>query len=181
MQHSGDWLGTADVLVECAINLEKAGADFLLICTNTMHKVAPEVQAAVNIPLLHLADATGQKILADGYKKVGFLGTQFSMEDTFYTGRLEEQFGLEVVIPEKADRELIHKIIYDELCLGEIKEDSRVEFLRIMNDLKAQGVDCIIEGCTEIVLLVDQTHTDIKLYDTTAIHADVAVELTLAD
>ncbi|MFQ3229241.1 aspartate/glutamate racemase family protein [Reinekea sp.] len=181
MQHAGDWQGTANVLIECAQNIERAGADFLLICTNTMHKVAPEVIAAVDIPLLHLADATAERIIADGHNKVGFLGTKFSMEDDFYVGRLKDQYGLDVITPNKADRELIHRVIYDELCLGKVEENSRVEFLRIIDGLAEQGAQCIIEGCTEIVLLVNQSHTDIKLYDTTDIHADVAVNLALAD
>lgn len=181
MQHAGDWQGTAEVLIECAKNLELSGADFLLICTNTMHKVAPEVIAAVNIPLLHLADATAERIVADGYKTVGFLGTKFSMEDNFYVGRLKEKYGLDVITPNKADRALVHQIIYNELCLGKVDDNSRLEFLRIINDLALSGAQCVIEGCTEIVLLVNQSHTDIKLYDTTAIHADMAVNLALAD
>jgi aspartate racemase len=181
MQHEGNWQGTADVLIESAKNIERAGADFLLICTNTMHKVAPDVMAAVNIPLLHLADATAERIVADGYKAVGFLGTKFSMEDNFYVGRLKEKYGLDVITPNKADRALVHQIIYDELCLGKVDDNSRSEFLRIINDLALSGAQCVIEGCTEIVLLVNQSHTDIKLYDTTAIHADMAVNLALAD
>ena len=181
MQHEGNWQGTADVLIESAKNIERAGADFLLICTNTMHKVAPDVMAAVNIPLLHLADATAERIVSDGHKTVGFLGTKFSMEDDFYVGRLREKYGLDVITPNKADREIVHQIIYDELCLGKVDDNSRSEFLRIINDLALSGAQCVIEGCTEIVLLVNQSHTDIKLYDTTAIHADMAVNLALAD
>lgn len=181
MQHAGDWQGTADVLIDCAQNIERAGADFLLICTNTMHKVAPEVIAAVDIPLLHLADATAERIISDGLKKVGFLGTKFSMEDDFYIGRLKEQYGLDVITPSKTEREFVHNVIYQELCLGKVEDNSRVEFLKIMKSLTEQGAQGIIEGCTEIVLLVNQSHTNIKLYDTTAIHADMAVDLALAD
>jgi len=180
MQHSGDWTGTARILSEAAQQVEAAGADFLLICTNTMHKVAAEIQATINIPLLHLADATASRIKATGIERVGLLGTNFTMEQDFYKGRLIEQHGLNVFVPPKPDRDIVHRIIYEELCLGQVRADSRREYLRIMEDLQAAGAQAIIEGCTEIVLLVQQEHTSIPLFDTTAIHAEAAVEMALA-
>ena len=175
MQHHGDWAGAGQLLAQAASQVEAAGADFLLICTNTMHKVAPQIQAAISIPVLHLADATAARVKAAGLKTVGLLGTKFTMEQDFYKGRLVEQHGLTVLIPPESDRDLIHHIIYQELCLGQVKEASRAEFLRIMADLQAQGAEGIIEGCTEIVMLVEQQYTTIPLFDTTSIHAEAAV------
>ena len=175
MQHLGDWEGTAQVLAQAAKQVEAAGADFLLICTNTMHKVAPQVQEAIGIPILHLADATGQRIKAAGMRTVGLLGTNFTMEQDFYKGRLVEKFGLNVLVPPKPDRDIVHRVIYEELCLGQVHDASQNEFLRIMEGLHAQGAEGIIEGCTEIVMLVQQQDTDIPLFDTTAIHAEEAV------
>jgi aspartate racemase len=175
MQRSGDWDRAGQVLAQAARQVEAAGADFLLICTNTMHKVAPQIQAALSIPILHLADATARRIKAAGLTTVGLLGTNFTMEQEFYKGRLVDNHGLTVLIPPKADREIIHRVIYDELCLGQVKDASRQEYLRIMADLQAQGAQGIIEGCTEIVMLVEQQHTSIPLFDTTSIHAEEAV------
>lgn len=175
MQRSDDWAGAGRALARAARQVEAAGADFLLICTNTMHKVADRVQEAIDIPLLHLADATGRRIRAAGMEAVGLLGTEFTMEQDFYRGRLIEKHGLNVLIPPKPDREVVHRIIYDELCLGQVKDSSRQEYLRIMEDLRKRGAEGIIEGCTEIVMLVQQHHTDIPLFDTTAIHAQEAV------
>lgn len=175
MQHHGDWAGAGQLLARAAKQVEAAGADFLLICTNTMHKVAPQIQAAISIPILHLADATADRVKAAGLKTVGLLGTKFTMEQDFYRGRLAEQHGLTVLIPPESDRDLIHYIIYQELCLGQVKEASQAEFLRIMADLRAQGAEGIIEGCTEIGMLVRQQHTTIPLFDTTSIHAEAAV------
>jgi len=177
LQHDNDWEGAATILATCAKNLENAGAEFVLICTNTMHKVAPQVSSAISIPLLHLADATADRIVQAGYTTVGFMGTKFSMEDEFYVGRLKEQYGLNVIIPNETDRAFVHKVIYDELCLGEISDSSRAEFLAIMQRMHDSGAQCIIEGCTEIVLLVDQSHTDIPLLDTTMIHTQEAAKL----
>lgn len=179
MQHQGDWDGAGQVLALAAQQIEAAGADFLLICTNTMHKVAPQVQAAITIPLLHLADVTARRIKAAGIETVGLLGTNFTMEQDFYKGRLIEKHGLDVLIPPQPDREIVHRIIYDELCLGQVKDASRREFLRIMEALQARGAAGIIEGCTEIVLLVQPQHTAIPLFDTTAIHAQAAVREAL--
>lgn len=176
MQHTGDWDGAGRVLAQAARQVEAAGADFLLICTNTMHKVAPQVEAAIDIPLLHLADATAERIKAAGYQTIGLLGTAFTMEQDFYKGRLSDQHGLNVIIPEEDDCAIVHRIIYEELVLGIIEEESRQTYLRIMEKLREAGAEAIIEGCTEIVLLVQQKHTDIPLFDTTSIHAEEAVE-----
>jgi aspartate racemase len=175
MQHKGDWPAATAHLIAAAQSVEAAGADFLLICTNTMHKVAPEIEASISIPLLHIADATGAKLVSDNYKKVGLLGTAFTMEQEFYKGRLNQKYSIDVVTPNSADRQIVHDIIYKELCLGTILDSSRAQYLRIINDLKFQGAEAIVLGCTEIPLLVQQTHTPVPLYDTTAIHAASAI------
>jgi aspartate racemase len=145
-----------------------------------MHKVADHVEAAIDIPLLHLADVTADRIKENKMKTVGLLGTNFTMEQEFYKGRLVGNHGLDVIVPSESDRQIVHRIIYDELCLGVVKEPSRKEYLRIMEKMHADGAEGIIEGCTEIVMLVQQAHTDIPLYDTTAIHAEAAVEMALS-
>lgn len=180
LQHSGQWEQTGRLLAEDARKIEAAGADFLLICTNTMHKVAPQVEAAVDIPLLHLADVTADRIKEHQLNTIGLLGTNFTMEQDFYKGRLIDRHGLNVIVPSEADRQVIHRIIYDELCLGVVKEASRKEYLRIMEKMRSDGADGIIEGCTEIVMLVQQAHTAIPLFDTTAIHAEAAVAMALS-
>ena len=174
LQHDDDWDSAAELLAESARRVESAGADFLLICTNTMHRVADTVAAAIDIPLLHLADATANEIRATGIRTVGLLGTRFTMEQDFYTGRLE-QHGLRVVVPPPEDRDIVHRVIYEELCLGTVNAASRDEFLRIIDGLIASGAEAVIEGCTEIGLLVQAEHTDASLFDTTAIHARHAV------
>ena len=179
LQHAGDWGGTAVILSEAAQNIEAAGADFLLICTNTMHKVAPQIEAAINIPILHIADGTAQELLDEGIKTVGLLGTGFTMDQDFYKGRLKDKYGLSVLIPNDADRKIVHDVIYQELCLGDVKNDSAKEYLRIIDNLAEQGAEAVILGCTEIGMLVKQQDTDIKLYDTTLIHAQKAVEWAL--
>lgn len=179
LQHAGQWSETADILARAAQSVEAGGADFLLICTNTMHKVAPEIEAAINIPLLHIADATAEKLIADGVKTVGLLGTRFTMEQDFYKGRLEEKYGIEVLVPDEQQRQTVHDVIYNELCLGEINDHSRAEYLSIIASLKSRGAEAVILGCTEIALLVQQSHTDVPLFDTTQIHAEGAVELAL--
>jgi aspartate racemase len=181
LREAGDWAGVGDALARAASRVEAAGGDFLLLCTNTMHKVAPQIQAAVGIPLLHIADATAERIKASGMRRIGLLGTQFTMEEDFYRGRLVSRHGLEVVVPPRPDGELVHRVIYEELCLGQVREASREAFLRIMGDLRSQGAEGIIEGCTEIVMLVQQAHTEIPLFDTTSIHAAAAVERMLAE
>ena len=174
LQHAGNWEATARILAGRAAQIEAAGAELLLICTNTMHIVADEISAAVGIPLLHIADATATVIKEAGTASVGLLGTKFTMEQDFYRGRLE-QHGLEVVVPSEPDRNIVHRIIYDELCLGQIKDGSRAEYLRIIDDLRQRGAEAVIAGCTEIGLLVKQQHTDVPLFDTTMIHAHQAV------
>ena len=179
LQHEGDWQGTARILSEAAKNIESAGADFLLICTNTMHKVAPEIEKAINIPVLHIADATAEVLVHKGIKTVGLLGTAFTMEQDFYKGRLSEKYGLSVLVPGNEDRQIIHNIIYQELCLGKIETDSKTEYLRIIDLLANQGAEAVILGCTEIGMLVGQDDTKVKLLDTTAIHAAKAVEYAI--
>lgn len=180
LQHAGDWPATAHLLAAEARKLQDGGADFLLIGTNTMHKVAPEIEAAIDIPLLHIADATAAKLQADGITRVGLLGTRFTMEQDFYKGRLQDRFGLAVLVPDEAGRERVHRIIYDELCLGEIRESSRAEYLAIIEGLAAAGAEAVILGCTEIALLLGDARAAVPLYDTTAIHAEAAVALALA-
>lgn len=179
LQHQDDWKGTADILCDAARRIELAGADLLLICTNTMHRVAPEIEAAIDIPLLHLADATAAAIRRRDIATVGLLGTRFTMEQAFYRERLEQQ-GLRVLTPSGAERELIHRTIYEELCLGRIEAQSRTEFLRIIDTLQTAGAEGIVLGCTEIAMLVEQCHTGVPLFDTTRIHAEAAVERALA-
>jgi amino-acid racemase len=180
LQHADDWAATALILGDAAAAIEKGGADFLLICTNTMHKVAPQIEQRIDIPILHIADATAQKLLADGIKKVGLLGTRFTMEQDFYKGRLKDNYGIEVIIPDAAARKDVHDVIYNELCLGLIKDDSRVKYLQIMEQLVSTGAEAVILGCTEIALLVQQGHTTTPLYDTTTIHAEQAIIKSLS-
>jgi aspartate racemase len=179
LQHAGDWDAAGVLLADAARSLQAAGADFLVLCTNTMHKVAPAIEAAVGIPLFHIADPTAEEIKRAGHTKVGLLGTRFTMEQPFYKERLRERHGLDVVVPEQADRDIIHRIIYEELCLGEIVAASRNEYRRIMAQLVAQGAQAVILGCTEISLLVGQQDATVPLFDTTAIHARKAAEHAL--
>ncbi|WP_108125644.1 aspartate/glutamate racemase family protein [Saccharospirillum mangrovi] len=181
LQHAGDWDATAQLLSEAALKVQSAGADALLICTNTMHKVAPQIEAALDIPLIHIADATAQVLLDQGVKRVGLLGTAFTMEQAFYKGRLAERFGLDVVVPNDADRALVHEVIYQQLCLGDIRAASRDAYIRIIEALARDGAEAVILGCTEIGMLVSQSDTAVPLVDTTAIHAEAAVAFVLAD
>ena len=178
-QRRGEWQRAGEALVAAARQVEAAGADFLLICTNTMHKVAPQIEQAISIPLLHVADATAERIKGAGMKRVGLLGTAFTMEQDFYKGRLSDKHDLDVLVPGELDRQIVHRIIYDELILGVITDESRAEYLRIIDDLQSRGAEGVIEGCTEIVLLVQQKHTRVPLFDTTAIHAQAAVTYAL--
>ncbi len=180
LQHAGDWDETAEILSREAQSVEAAGADFLLICTNTMHKVAPKIQQAIQIPLLHIADATATRLAEAGIRRVGLLGTRFTMEQDFYRGRLQDEFGIEVLIPDVQEREQVHHIIYQELCRGEVRESSRAQYLTIIDGLRERGAQAVILGCTEIALLVQQQHTSVPLYDTTQIHAASAVRLALS-
>jgi aspartate racemase len=180
LQHQGLWQETADILANAAQSIESGGADFLLICTNTMHKVAPQIEAAISIPLLHIADATAEKLQLNNVKRVGLLGTRFTMEQDFYKGRLTDNFGIEVIVPKVEQQTLVHDVIYQELCHGEIRDESRAHYLKVIDDLYQQGAEAVILGCTEIALLVQQKHTKIPLYDTTEIHAEQAVKLALS-
>lgn len=180
LQHTGDWSATATILAEGARRVEAAGADFLLICTNTMHKVAAEIERAVNIPLLHIADATAEVLVGDGVKTVGLLGTAFTMEQEFYKGRLADKYGLEVLVPNEADRAIVHQVIYQELCLGKVTATAKAEYLRIIDALARDGAEAVILGCTEIGMLVSQADTAVKLLDTSVIHAQQAVERATA-
>ena len=179
LQNKGDWLGTETILVEAAKSIEAAGADFLLICTNTMHKIAPQIEGALKIPLLHIADATAEHLLKKGVKTVGLLGTSFTMEQDFYKGRLKDKHGLNVLVPNQEDRKIIHDVIYSELCLGLTNANSKSEYLRIIEELSNNGAETVILGCTEIGMLIDQSDTDVKLIDTTLIHAQKAVEYAI--
>ena len=179
-QSRGDWLGAAALLGDAAVSVEAAGADFLMICTNTMHKVAPQVEARLTIPLLHIADATAEALVVDGVTRVGLLGTRFTMEEDFYKGRLKEAHGLDVLIPDEKAREDVHRIIFSELCQGQVKETSRLRYLEVIQELSDAGAEAVILGCTEIALLVNQGDTPVSLYDTTAIHAAAAVTLAVS-
>ncbi|HIG36381.1 MAG TPA: aspartate/glutamate racemase family protein [Oceanospirillaceae bacterium] len=179
LQHQGKWAETAAILAKAAQAVEAGGADLFLICTNTMHKVAAEVQAAVNIPMVHIADATAKRLLAGGITKVGLLGTAFTMQQEFYKGRLTQEFGIEVLVPNAEQQTMVHEVIYQELCLGQINQDSKQKYLAVIQDLFNQGAQAVILGCTEITLLVEQEDTQVPLYDTTAIHAQSAVAVAL--
>jgi aspartate racemase len=179
LQREGRWDETARILIAAAQSVERGGGDFVVICTNTMHKVAEDVQKQVQIPLLHIADATAERIKSQGLNKVGLLGTKFTMEESFYKDRLIERHGLEIVIPTEPEREVVHRVIYDELCLGEIKGASKERYIQIMEHLVEEGAEGIILGCTEIGLLVGQEDSPVPLFDTTQIHAEAAVEYAL--
>ncbi|NOI82052.1 aspartate/glutamate racemase family protein [Vibrio tubiashii] len=179
LQRSGDWEANASILCQAAQSIEKAGADFILIATNTMHKVAGQVEESVSIPLLHIADATGVELQQRGITKIGLLGTAFTMEQAFYKQRLTDKFGIEVVVPNGVQRKLVHDIIYNELCLGKINRRSKDDYLTIIDDLAASGAAGVILGCTEIGLLVEQSDTQVPLFDTVAIHVNAAVEEAL--
>ncbi|MGA3144997.1 MAG: aspartate/glutamate racemase family protein [Verrucomicrobiota bacterium] len=179
LQRQGRWPDAAQLLVGAAQNVEKAGADFVLICTNTMHKLADPVQARIGIPLLHIADATAAKVGQAGIRRVGLLGTRFTMEEDFYRGRLADQFGLEVIIPDTKDRETVHRIIYKQLCVGTIRPESKAQVAGIMSRLVDLGAEGIILGCTELGLLLDAGDSRVPLFDTTRLHALAAVEYAL--
>jgi len=178
LQRSGDWDTAGVLLADSARALERAGAQFLVLCTNTMHKVAPAIEGAVTIPLLHIADATAAQINSAGLRTIGLLGTRFTMEQDFYRGRMEAH-GIRVVVPDAEDRDLVHRVIYDELCLGEVRDDSRNAYRGIIARLVERGAEGIIFGCTEIGLLVSAADAAVPVFDTTAIHAASAVELAL--
>ena len=179
LQQQQDWPQMAEILIKAAKQVEAAGADYLLICTNTMHKLAEQVQAAVAIPLLHIADAVGENLIQNNFKKVALLGTQFTMEQDFYKQRLADKFTIDVLIPDAQGRETVHRVIYDELCKGIISPESKTEYLTIIDNLTQQGAEAIILGCTEIALLVQQSDTSIPLLDSTALHCAMALENSL--
>ena len=179
LQHLGDWDAAGAILADAARRLERGGADFLLLCTNTMHRVADAITGSVDIPLVHIADPTATAIRDAGIGTVGLLGTRFTMEQDFYRGRLEREYGLRVLVPDAADRETVHRIIYDELCLGTIREESRAAYRAIMARLVAQGAQGIILGCTEITLLVSAPDATVSLFDTTRLHAEAAAALAM--
>ena len=180
LQHDGDWDAAGALLADAARALEAAGADFIVLCTNTMHKVATAIESVVRIPLFHIADPTGAAIKHAGLRRIGLLGTRFTMEQAFYRDRLRDQHGLDVVVPNADDRAIIHRIIYDELCVGNVRDESRDEYRRIMGALVADGAEGIILGCTEIMLLVASGDASVPLFDTTSIHARSAAEFALA-
>ena len=180
LQHADRWTEAGEVLAAAARSLERAGADFLVLCTNTMHRVAPEITRACALPLLHIADATAERIQAAGVRRVGLLGTRFTMEQDFYRGRLERGHGLHVLVPPPEDREIVHRVIYDELCRGIVREESRSEYRRIVAGLVRAGADGVILGCTEITLLFGPEDASVPLFDTTEIHAEAAAALALA-
>lgn len=179
LQHTGDWNQLTQTMVAAAQRLEDGGAECLVICTNTMHKMADEIQSSIRIPLLHIADAAGSAIQAKGLTTVGLLGTRFTMEGDFYRARLAQKFGLQVLIPEETDRETVHRVIYQELVKGEIREASRQTFLAVIKRLQNQGAQGVILGCTEIPLLVQQADVAIPVFDTTQLHAEAAVDWAL--
>jgi aspartate racemase len=181
LQHRGEWDQAAVLLKEAALRVEAAGADFALLCTNTMHRVFDEIQAGLHIPLIHIADVTGREIRARGLTRVGLLGTRFTMEQEFYKGKLTSDYGLDVLIPDEEERQAIHAILYSELCLGAVKDASRDAFGKIIARLEGRGAQGIVLGCTEIPLLVKQKDYGLPLFDTTDLHARAAVEYALRD
>jgi aspartate racemase len=179
LQHQGDWESLTQLMIEAAQRVKNAGADFLVICTNTMHKMADAVQSAVQIPLLHIADVAAEAVKANRQNRVGLLGTKFTMEQDFYKGRLKDVHGIDVLIPGDEERQAVHDILYNELCLGEIRELSREKFQSIIQNLVERGAQGVVLGCTEIPLIVRQEDYDIPLYDTTSLHAKAAVDFAL--
>lgn len=181
LQQQGRWSDSAQVLAGAAMSLEKGGADFVVLCTNTMHKVAGEIEARLNIPFLHIADATAQQIKDAGFHKVGLLGTRFTMKEDFYKSRLSQRYGLEVMVPNDSEQEIVHRVIYDELVRGEIRQASKVQYIEIIERLIQYGAEAVILGCTEIGLLIRNGDCQVPLFDTTRIHAEAAVEYALAN
>ena len=179
LQHEGKWAELTEKMVDIGQNLEQAGSDLVLICTNTMHKMAPEVQDSIEIPLLHIADAAADEIKSQNIKKVGLLGTKFTMEEDFYKGRLKEKHNIDVIIPKQEERDKVHKVIYQELISGIINDDSRREFQAIIKNLKTRGAEGVVLGCTEIPLLIKEKDSVIPVFDTTMLHARKAVEMAL--
>ena len=180
LQREARWAEAAQLLIAAAQSLERGRADVILLCTNTMHKVADNIEASIHVPFLHIADATATCIVAQGLTRVGLLGTRFTMEEDFYVGRLTERYGLHVEIPNQGERDIIHRVIYDELCLGEIKAASKSQYLAVIERLVNHGAQGIILGCTEIGLLIQSGDCLVPLFDTTRLHAQAAVEFALS-
>jgi amino-acid racemase len=180
LQHAGRWDEAGELLAREASGLEDAGAELLVLCTNTMHKVADRIERAIEIPLVHIADTSAAAVTAGGMRTVGLLATAYTMEQDFYVGRLRERHGLEVLVPDADDRRRVHAVIYDELCVGVVEPGSREEYRRIMRGLAERGAECILFGCTEIGLLVGPEDSPVAVFDTTRLHAEQAVELALA-
>ena len=181
LQREGRWDVAAEIMIDSAQRLQSGGADFIVLCTNTMHKLAAEIVKNVTIPLIHIADATAERVKASGLNCVGLLGTKFTMEEDFYKGRLTDKFGLAVIVPNETDRQIVHEVIYDELCVGKISEDSKTKYLSILNSLEARGAEGFILGCTEIGLLIKADDSQLPVFDTTRIHAEKAVEIAMND
>jgi aspartate racemase len=181
LQHEGDWDRLATEMKAAAVRLERGGADFIVLCTNTMHRLADAISASVSIPLLHIADPTAGRIKAAGLERIGLLGTAFTMEQDFYKGRLHEHHGLEVIVPDEDDRRIVHEIIYKELVLGQIRPESRQAYRAIIARLIESGAQAVILGCTEIMLLVSDEDSAVPLFDTTTIHALAAVDWALSE
>ena len=179
LQHAGKWDELTKLMINAAKKLETAGAELILICTNTMHKMAEDIEANINIPLVHIADAVAEEIKKSGLKTVGLLGTKFTMEQDFYRSRIEKKFDIKVIIPNDYERQIVHDIIYNELVVGRIIESSKEEFRKIIKNLELNGAEGVVLGCTEIPLLIKQEDCDIPIFDTTTIHAKVAVEMAL--
>lgn len=180
LQQQGKWDEAATILADAGRRLERGGADFVVLCTNTMHKVADTIAAAIDIPLLHIADPTAEAIRECGLQRVGLLGTRFTMEQEFYKGRLAQQHGLDVLVPDSADREIVHQVIYEELCLGILTSDAKARYINTIERLRHAGAEGIILGCTEIGLLIKDEDSQLPLFDTTRLHASAAVEYALA-
>ncbi len=179
LQHQGKWAEAAQQLVDSARSLENAGADFMVLCTNTMHKVAEDIQASITIPLLHIADATAQRVKEAGIQRIGLLGTRFTMEEEFYKGRLSQIHDLHVSVPNAEEREIVHHVIYEELVMGEIRQQSREQYVRIIEQMVNAGAEGVILGCTEIGLLIHKQDARVPLFDTTRIHAEAAADYAL--
>ncbi len=181
LQHAGAWDELTARMIDAARQVQAGGGDFVVLCTNTMHKMADDMAAAIDIPLLHIADATAARITARGLGAIGLLGTRFTMEEDFYKGRLESKHGLKALIPDENERADVHRIIYEELVVGDIRPESKARYVEIMQHLVARGAEGVILGCTEIGLLVGQDDIDVPVFDTTLIHAQVAVEYALGE
>lgn len=180
LQEAGDWEKMTKIMIAVGLSLERAGADFIVICTNTMHKMVDDMEENLDLPILHIADATAESIKGMGLKKIALLGTNYTMEQDFYKGRLIDKHGLDVIIPEKSERDIVHEIIYKELVLGEIREESREDYKMVIEKLKDRGAEGVILGCTEIGLLIKQEDTKLPVFDTTEIHAKAAVKFALS-